>query len=376
MSDLPHQSSTPAEPRLSATAAESSDVGQHADPAAYPGAVVGADQGQQLDSLPEGRQAPDVSRFAAVPLRQPYHLLARNSSYRWWRPLVALLVLAVTFVIFTVTALAVLVIGYLLSRAGSGASPRGALEGVLDDRMYMLVVGFGSLVVLLPAVWLTVRITQRRPMSSVSSVDGRLRWSWLGECLLAGFLGLGAVFGLGLGYEAFVGKPFAGFPGWETYGLIAAIALLLVPLQSAAEEYAFRGLLVQTVASWFRSPWIAILLASVLFLLGHGYTDPLVWTQLMVMALAMCWLTVRTGGLEAAIGLHVANNVLSLLVAGLSGVPTLDQAGDYAMIDVVPFLLAIPLYAWYVDRRAERRQLNTGIGARPRISPWSLTVVR
>ena len=322
------------------------------------------------------RQPPAPSRRAVIAGGQPYHLLARNSAHRWWRPLAALVVFVVVAVLALVTSLVTLVALATLPRLGS-SDVFTAADQVLRDEMFLLFAGFATLTVLLPSVWVAVRTVQNRPFSSVSSVVGRLRWRWLGECLGIAAALLGAVFAFGIGYELIAGprEPVA-FPGWPTYLTIAAIALLVVPVQCAAEEYAFRGFLVQTLTAWTRTPWVGIVLSAVAFLFSHGYTDWLVWLQLLLMALVMSWLTLRTGGLEAAIGLHVANNVLSLLVAGVYGVPSLEQAGDFAAADVVPFLVVIPLYGWFVDRRARQHGLHNVLGGRERISPWTLQVVR
>jgi membrane protease YdiL (CAAX protease family) len=290
----------------------------------------------------------------------------------------------VTLLLFVVAgalslaAAVVLVIGVTVSQhLSAGFTIQDSTQRATDDPLIVLFSGFLSLLALVPAVWVAVRWGQNRPFSSVSNVVGGVRWRWLGECQAIAVLVLGAAFAVELGYEMVTGAVgFGGFPGWATYAKIALIALLVVPLQSAAEEYAFRGFLLQTFTAWFRTPWIGMVLSSLLFLMGHGYTDPLVWAQLFLMGMASCWLAVRTGGLEAAIALHVANNVLSLLVTGLSGVPNLDQAGDFSVVDVLPFMVAMPVYAWIVDRRAARRELSTVIGGGSSISPITLQVAR
>ncbi|MDF2498717.1 MAG: family intrarane metalloprotease protein, partial [Arthrobacter koreensis] len=53
--------------------------------------------------------------------------------------------------------------------------------------------------------------------------------------------------------------------------LMLLVAVAVVPFQAAAEEYAFRGLLMQVIGSWLRHPAFAILLPVPLFVLGHGY---------------------------------------------------------------------------------------------------------
>lgn len=312
---------------------------------------------------------------ATVRAGQPYHLLARNSVHRWWRPLVALLLFVlVGFLVLIAATLAL----WAMALAPQGlplpdlANP-GVAGAVLNEPMFLLFSGFASLVATIPAVLMTVRWAQKRPLSSVTGVVGKLRWKWFGRCGLIALGVFAPAFAIEIGYELLTGTPDGpGFPGWVVYARVVLIALLVVPLQSAAEEYVFRGFLLQTFTAWFRTPWIGMVLSSVLFLLGHGYTDPLVWCQLLLMAISACWLTIRTGGLEAAIAMHGANNVLSLLIEGTSGVPGLEQAGDFAVMSVLPFLVAIPVYTWLADRFAARDRLDTVIGGRLRIAPLSL----
>ena len=93
-----------------------------------------------------------------------------------------------------------------------------------------------------------------------------------------------------------------------------AVILLVVPLQAAAEEYVFRGYLQQAIGRWLRHPAFAILLPVPLFVLGHLY-DPLGQAAVGLFAVVAGWLTWRTGGLEAAIALHVVNNLSAFLLA-------------------------------------------------------------
>ena len=50
-----------------------------------------------------------------------------------------------------------------------------------------------------------------------------------------------------------------------------AVVTILGPLQCIAEEYAFRGLLMQTLGSWFRLPIIAVIIQAVVFAVMHPY---------------------------------------------------------------------------------------------------------
>jgi membrane protease YdiL (CAAX protease family) len=135
----------------------------------------------------------------------------------------------------------------------------------------------------------------------------------------------------------------------------------LVPFQSAAEELVFRGWLVQAIGAYgpdrvgrnglaraatatLRSPWPAILISSGLFVLAHGYTG---WALLDVLLFAMIigWLTIRTGGLEAGIALHSLNNLFAFLLPAAYG--QLDGWSEQGGAPWTTMLVDIPAFAFY-----------------------------
>jgi len=163
-----------------------------------------------------------------------------------------------------------------------------------------------------------------------------------------------------------------GLAAWAAW---LPLALPAVLVQSAAEEVAFRGFLMQSLAARFRSPWVWWLLPAALFGLLHwnpaglGPNAPLGALGPTVVGLALADVTVRTGNLSAAIGLHFANNVMAMLVVAmpspvsalalfLSGV----DAGDSERLRLLMLAdLAATLLAWAIWRTIlARRRLHSG----------------
>jgi len=105
-----------------------------------------------------------------------------------------------------------------------------------------------------------------------------------------------------------------------SWALLLPLALPALLIQTSAEEIMFRGFLQQSLGARFRSPLIWMGLPSILFGLSHydpyapfGLTlEHMIWAA--VFGLAAADLTARTGGLGAAIGLHLGTNLLSVLV--------------------------------------------------------------
>jgi uncharacterized protein len=150
-------------------------------------------------------------------------------------------------------------------------------------------------------------------------------------------------------------------PVGRLIGLFVVI-LLTTPLQSAAEEVGFRGYLSQAVASWSSRPAVGAIAAgavsATLFALAHGAQDPALFADRFAFGVVASWLVWRTGGLEASIALHVANNVVGLLFTAATGsieesLTTSSLTWSLAALDVVMMLV----YAAVVQRLAVRWDL-------------------
>ena len=247
-----------------------------------------------------------------------FHRLARPT--RWWRPVLVLVTaLALYVALLAAPMLALVTIAAVhppaeplfdrLLGADSFNTPAG------------LTVGLSMISLLLPAGLLAVRLVGRRGVGTLLSVTGWLRWRLLARAAAI----TGVVLGVFTGVMLLVEPPTGTVPdatassgGLGRLALMLVIVLLFVPWQAAAEEVVFRGLLAQTVGSWLRHPAWAILLPLPLFVLGHDY-DLAGMLDVAVFAAVAGYLTWRTGGLEAAIGMHVVNNVGAFILALLTG---------------------------------------------------------
>lgn len=276
-----------------------------------------------------------------------------TGRHRWWRPLLgALLVIGGWLLLFLVLDTAAHALG---KAAGypelfDGMLDFGPLRGTVMDLVFIAMV--------LPLVLLTVRWAGRRPAGTVSSVTGRLRGRWLARCLVAAVppvtLLAFAVFWLP-GDDGGPGGPMA-WVGWRPFLVSLAVLAVLVPLQAAAEEYVFRGWLLQAVGQFLHSPWWAVVPQAALFAAAHGWGTPWGFADLLVFGLVTGWLTIRTGGLEAAVALHALNNLLGFgvsaaLVGGLTDDGTAaDAPWTLAAVDTVATLLYAALVLWLARR--------------------------
>ena len=151
-------------------------------------------------------------------------------------------------------------------------------------------------------------------------------------------------------------RPLAGWLAW------LPVFAALVLMQSLAEELVFRGYLLGQLRARFRSLWICAVLPSALF--GMLHFDANVWDvnaymyvlNTTVVGVIACMVTLRTGNLGAAAGLHFANNMLALLLgvkgnlagATLFAVDATPQSGYITWSFAVATGLSVLLFAlWW-----------------------------
>ncbi len=283
-------------------------------------------------------------------------LFARRRS-GWWTPLATgalglAFYLVALVVVMLVIAVATLVDPDRLESLGRMAQGAGVDMG---DPLLVTIL-LGTVALMLPAYALASLIVNGRRVGLISSAAGRLRWRWMLRCGVVAVVVsvvLTALMSLLPGETA--GVSTAPNPLWP---VTLVIVLLLVPVQAAAEEYVFRGYLMQAIGRWLRHPAFAILLPVPLFVLGHMY-DLLGQVGVGLFAVAAGWLTWRTGGLEAAIALHVVNNLSAFLLSLAAGSdPTAHDTGIVSFL--WSFLLIggyVALVEWMLRRRPLPRTL-------------------
>ena len=104
----------------------------------------------------------------------------------------------------------------------------------------------------------------------------------------------------------------------------------------------FRGYILQLVGSWTKFAWIPIVISVPVFASGHEYN---IWGLIDVglFGLLAAYLVVRTGGLEAGIAAHTANNVSIGIFEALGMIDTSEGGGP---LDLVPSVVMNLLFLW------------------------------
>ena len=124
-----------------------------------------------------------------------------------------------------------------------------------------------------------------------------------------------------------------------------------MPLQCIAEEYVFRGLLMQTLGPWFNIPILAVILQGLIFGVSHGYNG-IGNIGIIISGLVMGFLAWKSNGLEVSSAFHTANNLsISLLVMfGLQSTTSTIQMSDLIISTTGTVIFGILLY--YIGKKS------------------------
>ena len=197
-----------------------------------------------------------------------------------------------------------------------------AVEGSADLSTYsnftMLLLTMLPFPVALAALWGGLRLLHRRNLMSLLHPGGGFSWGKLWTSALIWFVLAGAsdlvLWLTNPSNYTFSFNPGAFFP-------FMLLVLLLVPIQTSTEELVVRGYLTQWVGRYSRSIWLPLILPSLLFMLLHGlnpevtaYGSLLTLPLYLSTGLLLGWVTLKSGGLEMALGLHAANNIYATLM--------------------------------------------------------------
>lgn len=251
-------------------------------------------------------------RVATEPL--DYHLVHRGGREGWWRPVLGMVTLLV--LMFLVAQL-VWTIPFMVGFALAGEPVAESLTSMVDfSDPTPLGLLFLNLVLgtAIPIAWLVSYTFHGLKPRWLSSVLPRLRWRYLLVCLALSVAALVAMVLVSLLLPAEADSASTGELNEFTSRTrdFLLVIVLLTPLQAAGEEYAFRGYLTQAFGGLFGNRYVAVLGPALLFGLAHGLGQSIpVFFDRFAFGVVAGILVIVTGGLEAAIAMHVLNNFLA-----------------------------------------------------------------
>lgn len=292
-----------------------------------------------------------------------YLNLARLGKNHWWRYLLA--VLAILFawqIIGSVPAFFLVLWVSLDGNPATLVNPDATFEGV------PLIISFAVFMLaswaFLAGIFIAVRFIHGRRFLTLITPAASLNWKRF-------FQGFGLWFGL-IALAALVEAVL--YPGryaWtldlRAYLPFVFLALVMVPIQTSAEELFFRGYLLQGFGLRIRNIWILTFLSGFLFMLPH-LLNPEAKLDYWLMGLnyfsigaMMAYITLRDGRLELALGVHAANNLFTSLFAN-AVVTVLPTPSMFTVMELdveystASLLVAILIFILLLLRSFRRRE--------------------
>ena len=255
-------------------------------------------------------------------------------KYAWYKPIV----------VFIITVIFMAILGGIIIFAtnllfGAGFS-KSLLSGGIEGLNSAASIIFTDLILFMfvPSLYIASKIVNDRPFSSYSSSRG----GWNFKLYLKALV-IPVILYVILGY---IDHVVNGGKGTYQFSILFLIVLCItIPLQSIAEEYIFRGILMQTFGSWFKLPVIAIILQAIIFAIAHGYNS-FGFFEMTVNGLMWGFFTWKTAGIEVGSALHTANNfsVGLFIMLGMQSATSSPQLSSVVMIFIFQIIIFIIMY--------------------------------
>ncbi|PKQ32531.1 MAG: hypothetical protein CVT62_00225 [Actinobacteria bacterium HGW-Actinobacteria-2] len=229
-----------------------------------------------------------------------------------------------------------------------------------------------GLAAMIPVSLALVLFVNRFQPRWLHSVQPGFRWRYAVAAFGVAVLIVGVIWVLSR-----IGQPWVIHPEAQ-FGWYLAAVVVITPLQAAGEEYFFRGYLMQAISltavelrpsgeqqgwrgravEWLAKEyptWAGIIGSALIFALLHPSPNVAAFLYPLAFGILAGFLVVKTGGLEAAIAVHVVNNVITFGYAALSGTMVATYTnrviGWLDLVVVVGSFALFTVAAIYVARR-------------------------
>lgn len=281
--------------------------------------------------------------------------LAYKYLHEPWRYIVGFVVI---FIVWQLGSIPLLVAAMMKHMAEGGnvfelQDDPNLLMSILDSNLTLFLMLL-SFAIGLAMLWVWVKFVHKQPMLRLTTVRNKLDWGrfWFGFGLIAVVTVLSTVADYYMNPEDYIVQF-----DWAPFLGLAIIAIIFIPLQTAFEEYLFRGYLMQGVGIMTRNRWAPLLFTSVVFG-GLHFLNPevsklgnVIMFYYIGTALFLGIITLMDDGLELALGFHAGNNLVGalLVTADWTAFRTnsilKDISDPTAGIDVImPLIIIYPIF--------------------------------
>ena len=236
----------------------------------------------------------------------------RFKTYKWYKPFPVGILTGIFYFMGTLVNTLIVFIIEMINGTGQSVFT-SLLKGYDGFDVYTapgVIASEGSVAWMLIALILAVNIVKDRPFNSYTSSSGK-GWSWgvFFKCFFPALV----ICGLPIAADTILIDGRIGDVRFTLAGLI--LLTILGPLQCVAEEYIFRGLVMQTFGSWFKVPIVAIVLQTVVFASLHPYNFVGV-LEIYTAGIGLGIIAWLAKGLEASCAYHIVNNMTIFYLTG------------------------------------------------------------
>lgn len=179
-----------------------------------------------------------------------------------------------------------------------------------------LAVAILQFVGIIVGLWFVMKYLHQRPFKTLITPLTEINWKRIAQS--AG-LWFGITIVVELLFYALFSEMYSFTLKIEDFMPALIVGLIMIPIQSTAEELLFRGYILQGIG--MKNIWAGVIITGVFFGLAHGLNPE---TEKVGFALGMSYyisvglffalLAIFDKKLELPIGIHAANNVYSFLI--------------------------------------------------------------
>lgn len=282
---------------------------------------------------------------------------AYKAKTEWWRYLIGIILIFLAWQLFG--ALPFMAAIFLEAGPEVLTLTQEEMMQVLESNLafFLLLLSFAMG---LAALFFVIKFLHNQSIKDATTTRKKVDWGRVlfGFSIIAVFTIVTTVVDYNLRPEDFLWN-FKTIP----FLILAAIALIMVPLQTSFEEYLFRGYLLQGLGVLAGNRWFPLIITSVIFGGLHLWNPEVEKLGYIIMiyyigtGLLLGIMTLMDEGLELALGFHAGNNLVGalLVTADWTAFETnsvlKDVSEPSAGLDILlPVLIVYPIFLFLMAR--------------------------
>jgi membrane protease YdiL (CAAX protease family) len=282
---------------------------------------------------------------------------AFKAKTEWWRYLIGVVIIFLAWQLFG----ALPFIAAIFIEAGPEVLTltQAEMMQVLDSNLsfFLLLLSFA---VGLAALLFVIKFLHNQKIKDATTTRKKVDWGrfFFGFSIIAVFTIVTTIVDYNMRPEDFLWN-FQMVP----FLILAAIAFIMVPLQTSFEEYLFRGYLMQGLGVLAGNKWVPLLVTSIIFGSLHLWNPEVEKLGYIIMVyyigtgLLLGIMTLMDEGMELALGFHAGNNLVGalLITADWTAFETnsvlKDVSEPSAGLDILlPVIIVYPIFLFLMAK--------------------------